>query len=259
VLTLINSLTYGVGSSTLVYFMAKTRSSLLSKPALIISSSDSLTYRHMLPVANDWENPNLKMVLSKLQTYTDIKTFCYKVDSYLYYLNIEGSDLKTQSGRKEFNQLLREIKQDGVHEGFESIWVDLDNLSGGFMYFVDDVDLVLVPVPPNIIKLTTISERILHLRQGYVADFGMQMKIPIYYCVLPYASQLPLTKIKTILNTSDKYIIPVGYDVEIVRQFNQGKLHFYLNEVLAEPKTTEQKTLHTHLKRLLKDLKPQRR
>lgn len=258
-LTLINSVSHGAGASTLTYFLAKTRGALLSKPALVISTSNDKPHRHMMQIAKDWESPSLKMVLAKLQTYTDIKTFCYKAESFLYYLNVEGSDIRSIDGKKGLNLLLQELRDNAVREGFESVWVDLDNYSGGFLDFVDYADLVLIPVKANILTAENTFEKIMDVRHQYVKNFGMQLKHPIYFCVQKYASEMSLSEIKKILKVPDKFIMPLGYDVELVRQFNKGTLSFYINEVLAEPKTTEQKTIHTHLKRMLKELKPQRR
>jgi len=258
-LTLVNGVAYGAGASTLVYFLAKTRGTLLSKPALIISTSNCKPYRHMMQVAKDWESPSLKMVLSKLQTYADVKTFCYKAESFLYYLNIEGMDIRSVEGRKGLNQLLKDLKENEVRDGFESVWVDIDNYSGGFLDFVENADVVLVPLKANILTAENTAERISLLRQDYVKNFGMQLKHPVYFCVQMYASQMSLPEIKKILKVNDKYLMPLGYDVDIARQFNKGSLSFYISEVLGEPKTVEQKTIHTHLKRMLKELKPQRR
>lgn len=258
-ITLINSMTYGAGTTTLTYFLAKTRSSLLNKPALIVSTQDDRPYRHMLPVSKDWENPSIKSVLTKLQTYADVRTFCYKVDSNLYYLNIEGLDIRTLDGQRLFLEFLKGVDHSDVHDGFESVWVDIDNYSGGFLPFVDDVDLVLVPVPPNVVKLSSVAESMAKLRKIHVKEFGMQLKTPIYYCVQQYCNQVPLNTIKKLLGVPDKYLLPFGYDVNIQKSFNNGKLSFYINEMLADPLTTESKTINSHTKRILKELKPQKR
>jgi len=258
-LALVNSMSYGTGASTLVYALAKARGALLSKPVLIISTSDDKPYRHMMKVDKEWESPNLKMVLSKLQTYTDIKTFCYKAESYLYYLNIVGADIKSVDGRKGLNQLLLDLNDNVVQEGFESVWVDIDNASGGFLHFVENADIILVPLRPDILRVQAAQERIHALRQEYVRDFGMQLKHPVYYCVQMYASQMPLPQIKKILQTQDRYVYPFAYDIEVARKFNSGDLSFYMSEMIAEPKTTEQKTMYNHLCMMLKNLKRQRR
>ena len=117
-LALVNSMSYGTGSSTIVYALAKARGALLSKPVLVISTSDDKPYRHMMQIDNAWESPNLKMVLAKMQAYTDVKTFCYKAEPYLYYLNVEGVDIKSVEGRKGLNQLLLELAENVVKEGF---------------------------------------------------------------------------------------------------------------------------------------------
>jgi len=258
-LTLVNSVTYGAGASTLVYFLAKTRGALLGKPALIISTSDSKPYRQMMQIDKEWESPNLKAVLTKMMTYSDVKTFCYKAETYLYYLNIEGADIRTSEGRKGLNSLLRELTENKVKEGFESVWVDIDNFSGGFLGFVEFADIILVPMRANVLAVKSVCEKILNIRQAYVREFGIQMKHPVFFCVQKYCHEMPMSEIKKILQTQDRFVMPLGYDVEVPRSFNKGTLSFYLNELLAEAKTTEQKTIHGHLKTLLKSLKQKRR
>ena len=258
-LTLVNGISYGSGATTLVYFIAKTRSTLLSKPALIISTSNEKPYNHMMQISKEWESPSLKLILSKMQAYTDVKTLCYKAEPNLYYINLNEMDLRTSEVKNGLNQFLKELRENEVHDGFESVWVDIDNYSGGFLNFVEHVDLILVPLKANILTVQDTFERIAKLRQDYVRDFGMQLKIPLYYCVQMYASQMSLNDIKKTLKIADRFVMLLGYDVELARHFNKGTLSFYISEVLGEPKTTEQKVIYNHLRRMIKALKPQRR
>jgi hypothetical protein len=255
---IVNNTTYGSGASTLVYALAKARGALLSKPVLIISTSDAAPYRNMMNIGSDWVSPTLKVVLSKMQTYTDVKTFCYKAESYLYYLNIEGIDIKSVEGRKGLNQLMVDLKDNLGEDGFESVWIDIDNASGGFLEFVDNSDLVIIPVRPNKLRVQETQKRVQNIRNAYVERHGMQMKHPIYYCVQMYANQMPLTEIRKILQTQEKYVYPLGYDVEIAKRFNSGELSFYMSHAIAEPKSTEQKVVYNHLRMFLKNLKKQR-
>jgi hypothetical protein len=70
---------------------------------------------------------------------------------------------------------------------------------------------------------------------------------------------MPLPAIKKILQTQDKYIYPMGFDMQIARKFNSGDLSYYMGEMIAEPVTTEQKIIYNHLRMMLKNLKKQRR
>src|SRR5215469_10578744 len=109
-IVLINSAYYGAGSTTLTYLLAKTRSTLLNKPSLIISTSNEQPYRRILGMASTWESPTLKVILSKIQTYTEVRTICYRAEEHLYYVNLADTFIKNMDGQRGFNLLLGILK-----------------------------------------------------------------------------------------------------------------------------------------------------